>query len=587
MNPEIWKILQLEPIRDRDAIRRAYARRLKVTSPEDDAEGFLILRQAYEEALAALDWDWAWDRVRDEPDDAPPGDDGLDLDEGDPAGGHASQSSDADLMALLNGALRVQTPRPALEPQTLAGHDAHERLLAELERLTTDPDEVEPTRLEAALEAVITAPAMEDLSVAVHTEQRLLHLITTHPPRSDALVRPAINAFRWSRDRIGLHDDGLIEAVLNRDADIIFRDGLRRHDDRRRTAFLALTRPLDPGPAWRDRYWPGFEKAMSDLLVEIHDRRPSLRADVNLETLDAWTLRLSKPRLSPGLIALAVLGPLAPALIALLTTENLALGFGAYLLGVALCLTAASAWVHGLLPLRQAWRDLWEWRMPLAARVGWWPASLALLIAAAFAPASPWATLAVGSVAVVVTFWAMVTGEIAANPGADGWPRPVQILISQGALAGWWGLLRFTHPEAATTPLAIAFIGAAIASAIGFSSLPILWFHWLARAPRLALTALLFVATLGAAWLTLQARNTPALAPIALALTTTAVLGQRPLAAGLDSHGLQWRYRIMMFSVSGMFGLGSTIGWLPSVSLWFLLGTLVSLMTVLLVENNL
>ncbi|BAU89870.1 hypothetical protein MPPM_1265 [Methylorubrum populi] len=52
MTDSAWGLLGLEPTRDASAIRRAYARRLKLTRPDEDAEGFQALLAARERALA-------------------------------------------------------------------------------------------------------------------------------------------------------------------------------------------------------------------------------------------------------------------------------------------------------------------------------------------------------------------------------------------------------------------------------------------------------------------------------------------------------------------------------------------------------
>ena len=46
---EFWNILGLEPTRDIAVIKRAYARKTRTCHPEENPQGFLELRKAYQE----------------------------------------------------------------------------------------------------------------------------------------------------------------------------------------------------------------------------------------------------------------------------------------------------------------------------------------------------------------------------------------------------------------------------------------------------------------------------------------------------------------------------------------------------------
>ena len=48
---KVWKILEIEPTSDEEAIRTAYRAKLVNTNPEDDQEGFMKLKEAYDTAL--------------------------------------------------------------------------------------------------------------------------------------------------------------------------------------------------------------------------------------------------------------------------------------------------------------------------------------------------------------------------------------------------------------------------------------------------------------------------------------------------------------------------------------------------------
>ncbi|MGN0436700.1 MAG: tetratricopeptide repeat protein [Wujia sp.] len=50
-----WRILGIEKTKDKDLIKKAYRAKLSKTNPEDDSEGFMRLRNAFEEAMSEAD----------------------------------------------------------------------------------------------------------------------------------------------------------------------------------------------------------------------------------------------------------------------------------------------------------------------------------------------------------------------------------------------------------------------------------------------------------------------------------------------------------------------------------------------------
>ena len=51
---DMWKVLGIEPSKDENVIRNAYRTKVVSVNPEDDPEGFKLLREAYEMAIASL-----------------------------------------------------------------------------------------------------------------------------------------------------------------------------------------------------------------------------------------------------------------------------------------------------------------------------------------------------------------------------------------------------------------------------------------------------------------------------------------------------------------------------------------------------
>lgn len=110
-----WEILQLDPetASSRD-VKRAYARQLKTTRPDQDPEGFRRLHEAYQEALARTEWQEKQGRPASLPD--PDDEFAMPLSDPEPASFPERESSSADVQVATSVPVSVEALDAVFQP---------------------------------------------------------------------------------------------------------------------------------------------------------------------------------------------------------------------------------------------------------------------------------------------------------------------------------------------------------------------------------------------------------------------------------------------------------------------------------------
>jgi hypothetical protein len=506
----IWDILGIAATGETAAIRRAYARRLKATQPEDDPEGFKQLRAAYEAALQTashaddvIQQVSAHMRGASAANHSEPGQSQLIEREAEPP--------EAELLQLQQAFHELARELRAAPTVTRAGHKG----LEELE----------------GLRAILQSPALANIQLEQQVETQLAELLARTLPRSDPLLWLTAQRFGWRKDAHRL--SSAPAAIVARLQDLEFLASLEAPGSPYAVAFQRLQRPPVPVLSWLQAHVHRPPRAGGhQLLALLRDQHPALLEMLDARAVTWWDRLLSQPQPSLLLITLGVI---------LTGFSMLTYGFvpdTEHSGGWPLLITAA-AWAGVVLwklylidwP-RLLMQRRWPLGTPLVLKVGWLPlAASSLLLAALPIGERQWVRVAPVVLSLLALQWTWITVRpIAFGRFSDLNVGTLLVVLGPAALAlFWWLAVAKDFSPPVYTQLMIPQAILLLACAFGLWETQAAWVFDLRSSQRQA--ALLFLAlwccAAGAAWWWLA----PAAEwqPLSAALLLIALCLQRPL----------------------------------------------------------
>jgi hypothetical protein len=419
---DMWAILEMAPTEDRTAIRRAYARRLKLTNPEDNAIGFATLRTAYEAALAYADASAseAYDN-EDDPQDSD--EDKSDWDE-------AAQTSQA-LEELAQVDLNASAKPSALMAEFAADYaEAQMRLEAALDSATTEAECL------AALNAILFSPLLDKAEGVTAAETWLTLLIVDHRPHSDAVIKPVIAHFNWTianlREReLDAEQRAMRRWICRRGHDLSFLRAISRPDHEYHNVHHVLSQPPQP-TTWQSLYFPvASPKRFAAFLARVRRSQPTLLADLNADTVKQWDQRLSKPQLPLLAVWMSTIGAICLVIVAgswFIFPADVS-GQVTFLLGLPIAWAACHlALIYGYARPRLWWKRQDRIRAIPVLAYGWAPMSLVLLLLAPL-PSSLATASVVVALSLFTAWWVVITGD--AEGKSSHWPWFIRVSFGE------------------------------------------------------------------------------------------------------------------------------------------------------------
>jgi hypothetical protein len=434
-----WAVLGIDRTSEVAEVRRAYARLLKQTSPEDDPEGFQSLRAAYEAALQQARW------VAEEDDEAEDLDGDGD-DEAIPTGTAMLDLSRFEGLRLPPTADPAVAPAPIPQvtaPPAAAPVDADRAAavyaLAELDAVLADPAWV-ATRLGPALEGALRARDALSIDDADHYGRQLAHRLLEADGTEPLLARLR-EALGWdNEDALGTHD-GLRQALAERIEAHVFSRSLEAKGSPFQAGWRTLHREPGASLLLHLAFHPRDERQALELLKRIAAQYPRLLERLPERSRAWWLNRVGKVTLRPyGFVVAIALGLLQAWVMA---SANDPAPWRAGLGTMALAIGLPAAYVFGI-------RRLGAWiqdRLGIAAERSRDPVLggvLAVPLLAGMLPADGMLAVVLGPLCVIASllglWWLALTSRPSPQPRSllEIFAPLIYNLFPYFACAIWW-----------------------------------------------------------------------------------------------------------------------------------------------------
>ena len=263
-----WDQLGLEATDDPRAIRRAYTRRLKTIDVDADPAAFIALR----DALA-----WALARATAAPHVEPIVEDDQDRP-----------------LASLEPAPRpvaVEKPRPEIQ---FSGGDIDPSNPAKLNELLFGDGDAGLARdqIPKLTQTILAQAANARIDKVAYIEAWLAATIANAIPRSDVMIDPVVDHFRWAGRPADWPSSPAINAILSRRRDLHFLAEVSEPGHRLRPAYVALKSK----PRLRAVFNRKLRDSVEVLLVAIRRNHPGTISHFDAKVLEWWSPKRVRQR---------------------------------------------------------------------------------------------------------------------------------------------------------------------------------------------------------------------------------------------------------------------------------------------------
>jgi hypothetical protein len=517
-------VLEIAPTGDAREIRRAYARKLKVTHPEDDAEGFQRLRAAYEAALRIASH--AASAVPAVPQSLPEPDDEHDSRrerEG------AMQAATDPSAASAASAPHVEVPAPPLrDPALVALENGFFALQGALQGTRPAP----AGELQSQMNMLLASPALENIAVFDQFQNALAALLAQTTPRSDPLLMKSIEHFRWMQHEQSLTAHPALRAVLARRRVLEFLWNLESGHGPNAEGYAHLKKRNSPILRW----WLSFNgspRPEVSVLGWLRRHAPEAVAHLDADEVQWWDRVANRPDWLYGLVrvgaAVTLIVGVVSALTGLAAGNGLAVGLKGVLSMLAVFTALGFAREFLIERPTRYFTTRYADSAPFMVQFGWLPLSLASLLLMSALPARPWLNPVAGAIGVLCGLWAFCTSgpPAPAPPGADRadtllfHSRISRVIGMNVVLAYWWIVAQSESAEGPTAQRYYAVLAAMVCFTLGSKALSEAWQRRLAADYRLrGNVGLALVASLVAllAWFVTSQSVQPVIAALVIAV---------------------------------------------------------------------